>query len=130
MEPCPCHPLLVPSSCLGLSRLNLPPQVLCSPLPAAEPLDASIFVLLVYYEPKGGEGPGELRTYELFVEARGEATYKVGGGTGSGASVLDWLKSSSFFIGALALDSDGLWSEEVGSSAGSSGDGAEFTKER
>ncbi|GAB4820336.1 hypothetical protein N2152v2_007382 [Parachlorella kessleri] len=60
----------------------LPPAAAAALVPThaaliAEPLDASIFVLLVYYQARAGEGPGELRTYELFVEARGEATYKV-----------------------------------------------------
>lgn len=50
-----------------------------TPPAAAEPLDACTSNLLVYYEQRGGVGAGELRAYELFVEQRGEATYKVQG---------------------------------------------------
>lgn len=46
---------------------------------AAEPLDASTSILLVYFEPrdKASSEPCVLQTYEVFVEQRGEGLYKV-----------------------------------------------------
>ena len=46
--------------------------------PAEEPLDASTSILLVYFMPREGDVAGELHAYELFLEQRGEAAYKVG----------------------------------------------------
>lgn len=45
---------------------------------AVELSNLSVAILLVYFAPRDGQGPGEVHTYELSVEERGEGLFKVG----------------------------------------------------
>ena len=42
-----------------------------------EPLDEATIILLAYFVPREGGGAGELHTFELFLDYRGDASYKV-----------------------------------------------------